>query len=267
MKIRNSIMAGTFLLASQFFLSSATAQGLNPALDENITLRFGPFAANFDATVKAYGQDVDVDKSLDASDVDFAINGIWRITERWRVEAAYSGIEKSSSAGTANDLTLGSVTIPAGFGLSSNFETQVTRVAAGYAFVRNDTTEFGVDLGINYTTVKQSFAVNIPNTPGIKENAIDVSEPLPTLGLFFNHAFNSKWYLTTHAGAFAFDIGDIDGTIFDLFAGIEYRIWKNAGLGAAYMYNAADLTITDGGVKSDIEYDYNGPFFYIVVGF
>jgi opacity protein-like surface antigen len=269
MKIRHSIMAvaGTFLLASSFFLSAATAQDINPALEETITLRFGPFAANFDATVKAYGQDVKVDESLDASDVDFAVNGIWRITDRWRVEAAYSGIEKSSSAGTANDLTLGSVTIPAGLGLSSSFETQVVRVAAGYAFMRNDTMEIGLDLGINYTTVKQSLAVKIPDTPAIKDKIIDVSEPLPTIGLFFNYAFSSKWYLTTHAGAFAFDIGDIDGSVFDLFAGVEYRIWKNAGLGAAYIYNAADLTITDGGVKSDVEYDYNGPLLYLVVGF
>jgi len=72
---------------------------------------------------------------------------------------------------------------------------------------------------------------------------------------------------TSRLSAFAFDVGDMDGTIFDLFGGLEYRPWKNAGLGLAYIYNAADLTISDGGVKADGEYDYNGPLLYLVVGF
>jgi len=267
MKAKYAIIVGTLLLTSQLFITAAMTQDRNPALDETITLRFGPLAASFDATVKAYGQDLKSDESLDAGDVDFSVTGLWRITDRWRMEAAYSGIEKNSSAGTPADITIGSVTIPAGFALSSDFETSVLRVAAGYAFVRNDTTEFGVDLGVNYTTVKQSFGVKVPGSPAIKDSVLDVSEPLPTIGLFFNYAFNSKWYLTTRAGAFAFDIGDIDGTIFNVYGGVEYRIWENFGLGAAYMYNAADLTITDGNVKADIEYDYNGPLLYLVVGF
>ena len=73
--------------------------------------------------------------------------------------------------------------------------------------------------------------------------------------------------MTSHFGAFAFEIGDVDGTIFDFFGGIEYRPWQNAGIGLAYIYTTADLTITDDGVEYDIEYDYNGPMLYLVVGF
>ena len=267
MKVKLQIMT-MVLLASQLFVMAATAQSRNPTLDENITLRLGLFWANFDATVKTQGgNEFDIDESIGANDVDFAMSGLWRITPRWRIEAAYSGINKSSSDGLTNSFNIGSFTVPAGTSVEGKLETQVLRVAAGYAFMRNDTTELGVDVGVNYTTVKDSFKVNVPGLSSAKFNTLDVSEPLPTIGIFVNHAFTSELYLTSHFGAFAFEIGDVDGTIFDFFGGIEYRPWQNAGIGLAYMYTAADLTITDDGVKNDIEYDYNGPMLYLVVGF
>lgn len=127
--------------------------------------------------------------------------------------------------------------------------------------------EFGVDLGINITSVKESFRATIPGVGPVGLTTLDVTEPLPTVGLFYNYALSEKWYLTSRAGLFAFDIGDIDGTIYDIFGGIEFRPWEHVGFGAAYTYTSADLTITESGVKTNIEYDYNGPLLYIVVGF
>lgn len=267
MKVKLLIMTMA-LLSSQLFVTAATAQDRNPALDENITLRLGFLWADFNANVTTQGgTEFDIDESMGANDVDFAMSGLWRITQRWRIEAAYSGINKSSSDGLANSFNIGSFNVPAGTSVEGDFETQVLRVAAGYAIMRNDTTELGVDLGVNYTTVKESLKVNVPGLSSAKFNTLDVSEPLPTIGIFFNHAFTSELYLTSHFGAFAFEIGDVDGTIFDFYGGIEYRPWKNAGIGLAYMYTAADLTISDKGIKNDIEYDYNGPMLYLVVGF
>ncbi|MCK5516848.1 MAG: hypothetical protein KAI39_08240, partial [Desulfobulbaceae bacterium] len=240
---------------------------LNPTLDETVTLRMGAFWANFDATVKAYGQDFNQDESIDAGDVDFSISGLWRITPRLRLEAGYTGISKESTESLDAATNVGSLTIPAGLSLNSKFETEVLRLSLGYAFMRSDSSEFGVDLGVNVTSIKESFRANIPGHSGINITTFDVSEPLPTIGLFFNYAFSSEWYFTSRFGAFAFDIGDIDGTIFDAFGGVEYRPWQNVGFGLAYMYNSADLTITDGGIKTDIEYDYNGPLLYLTVGF
>ena len=140
-------------------------------------------------------------------------------------------------------------------------------MGVGYAFVRDSSKEFGIDLGVNYTTIKEAFRVSVAGLTSNELVSIDVSEPLPTIGLFFNYAFSNDWYLTTRAGAFAFDIGDIDGTIYDLFGGIEYRPWQHVGLGLAYTYTAADLTVKDDDQKVDIEYDYGGPLLYLVVGF
>jgi opacity protein-like surface antigen len=267
MKAKLCVISGIILLASHLFVADATAQSGNPALNESVTLRLGPLWANFDATVKAYGQDLEEDDSIDTSDMDFAISGMWRITSRLQLEAAYSGINKESSDFLDADINLGSMTVPAGLEIDSKFESQVLRLSLGYAFLRDESTEFGVDLSVNYTTVKQSFGATEPGTQEIKVTPFDVSEPLPTVGLFFNYAFSPEWYLRSNVGVFAFDIGDIDGTIFDFSGGVEYRPWQHVGLGLSYIYTSADLTITDDNAKTDIEYDYNGPIFYLVVGF
>lgn len=113
---------------------------------------------------------------------------------------------------------------------------------------------------------ENTFSFAIPGI-GAGEEGLDVSEPLPTLGVFFNYAFTPKWYLTSRAGFFGLDIGDIDGTIFDVFGGVEVRPWKHFGVGLAYMYNAADIDIRDDNVDYEVEYDYNGPLLYLVGGF
>lgn len=245
----------------------ATAQTTNPALDETITLRMGPFLANFDATVKVQGQDLEVDEGIEASDIDFSIYGRWRITPRLRLEAGYSGIDKEDSNTLDADITLGSLTLPAGLSLDGKLETSVLRLAIGYAFFRGESSEFGMDLGVNYTTVKESFMVSSPGMPQVEVTSMDVSEPLPAIGLFMNYAFSPEWYLTTRAGVFAFDIDDIDGTIFNFFGGLEYRPWQHVGMGLAYIYNSADLTLRDGIKEADVEYYYGGPLLYLVVGF
>jgi hypothetical protein len=66
--------------------------------------------------------------------------------------------------------------------------------------------------------------------------------------LFFNYAFSEKWYLATCAGVFTLvGVGDFDRTVWDVFAGIEYRPWQHIGLGLAYIHNSADLEVTNSG--------------------
>jgi len=267
MKSQVFTMIGSVLMAGLIIAGSACAQSRNPSLDETVTLRLGPLWAGLEASVKAFGQDLTVDENIDVSDVDFSVYGLWRITPQWHLEAGYSGIDKSAGDTLDNSVTLGSITVPAGVSLAGSLETSVLRLAVGYAFLRSESYEFGVDLGINFTSVKESFRATIPGIAPVSLTTLDVTEPLPTVGLFYNYAFSEKLYLTSRAGLFAFDIGEIDGTIFDVFGGIEYRPWEHVGFGAAYTYTSADLTITDRNVKTDIEYDYYGPLLYVVVGF
>lgn len=235
---------------------TATANNTNnPAMHQDFTLKAGLFWGSFDTTVKVLGQDVGFDTDLGDSDTNFAINGMWRITDRWFAEAGYNGLTASS---TGRSLASG------GVNMKNDFETSVIRVAGGYSIYRTDSLEMGVDLAVNFTNIKNSTKMAIN---GIKLTDLDISEPLPTVGIFANYSFSDEWYLTTHAGLFAFEIGDVDGTIWDLRAGVEYRPWENYGFGLSYIYTNANVDLQDGQRTIDLEYEYYGPTLYFVAGF
>ena len=63
-----------------------------------------------------------------------------------------------------------------------------------------------------------------------------------------------------------FEIGGLDGDFYNAFAAIEWRPWKNVGLGASHLYNKADGNITSGGTTTAFDYQYDGPFAYVVFG-
>jgi hypothetical protein len=59
----------------------------------------------------------------------------------------------------------------------------------------------------------------------------------------------------------------MDGTIFDVFGGQRVLPLEKYRLGLVYTCNSADITIIEGVQKTDIEWDYKGPFLYLVFGF
>lgn len=241
----------------------AGADSRHPALDDTLQLRVGPFLANMDTTARVRGFDFTIDDSIDVDDMEASVYGIWRITSRLRLEAGYTGIDRKDQEALPADFGI----IPDGSTTTDSFRTSVLQVALGYAFLRGDAYEFGADLGINLTTIKNDIWATLPGVGDVDILSIDVEEPLPTIGMFFNYAFNEAWYLTTRVGLFSLEIGDIDGTVWDLAGGIEWRPWQHVGLGLAYTYTSADVTISSGPIDTDIDYDYYGPFLYMVVGF
>lgn len=258
-----------FLIVVFILLLPLTALGKsrNPSLDETITIRTGPFLANLDTTITTRDQDISVDENLDIDDVTFSIYGLWRITSRLQLHAGYTGVDKSLGTTLDNDINVGTLTFPAGLETAGDFKTDVFRLALGYAFMKSDSYEFGAELGVNLTSVETSLKGNVPGVGETEIESIDVNEPLPTIGLFYNYAFSEAWYLTTRAGLFSLEIGDIDGTVYDVFGGIEYRPWEHFGVGLAYTYTSANLTIASKRGDTDIDYDYHGPALYLVFGF
>ena len=257
------------LIVVLIFLLPLTAFGKsrNPSLDETITIRTGPFFANLDTTINTRGQDVSVDENYDLDDVTFSIYGLWRITSRLQLQAGYTGVDKSLTTTLEDGINSGTYTFPQGSATTGDFKTDVFRLALGYAFMKSDSYEFGAELGVNLTSVETSLKANVTGAGETEIDSIDVNEPLPTIGLFYNYAFSEAWYLTTRAGLFSLEIGDIDGTIYDVFGGVEYRPWEHIGIGLAYTYTSADLTITGKREDTDIDYDYHGPVLYLVFGF
>jgi len=255
------LLSAVTLIGCTFALP-VQAQSINPSLDDTLQVRAGPFFSSINSSISVAGNDFDLEDRLDDNKTTFAIFGKWRLTPRLHINFGYSAINREESAALPMGVPGGGINIPAGTSLATKLETSNLSVGVSYAFVKNATTEFGADAGVAFTSIKESVLTTVPGLPTVVVDEEDVSEPLPSLGLFVNHAFSNQWMLTGSVRWLGVKIGDLDATIWDAFGGIEFRPWKNLGLGAAYLYQDFDGTVVD----TSIKWRYKGPFAYVLVG-
>jgi hypothetical protein len=90
--------------------------------------------------------------------------------------------------------------------------------------------------------------------------ATDVRErltvPLPSFGFVVNYNVTPRFQIQTRADFFYVRAGNYEGSMFELYAGLEYRLFRHFALGAAYDRLAADLQdTTTGGFEFDLAYN------------
>lgn len=246
------------------------AASTNKTMDDRFSLRFGPFFPSIDTKVKIGGTDYDFEGQLDDSTTTGAIRGVWRVTRKFQFKFGYWAVNRDGSESLSQSESIGGITIPAGSSISATFDTSYLYGALGYSFVRTDTTEFGADLGLAALGLKSELGASIPGLGSTSFTAFDETYPLPSIGLYVNHAFSPKWSISGRVGGVGLDLGDdFKGSVVDAFGAVEFRPWSNVGLGAAYVYNSADAELKNlnGNVSQDVEWEYQGPFAYLTLGF
>jgi len=242
------------------------AESLNPNLDDKFQARIGAFFVNFDTKVNVSGVDFDLDDQLGDSKTTAALFVKWRITPKLHLGFGYSQISRDKSTTLTSGIPVGGLNVLGGTVLSQDYETSSLPILLGYSFIKNDRTEFGVEAGVALTKLKERINITVPGGRTLTPVNFDASEALPTIGLFWNQALSPEWMLVGNFGYLPVEVGDIDATFYSAFASIEWRHWKNVGIGAAYSYIKADGEVTDGGVIHSFEYQYDGPFLYVMFG-
>jgi len=250
--------------------TSSPSGSTNQTLDDRFAIRFGLYYPSIDTSVKINDVKFDFEEVLDDSVLTGAIQGLWRISNRFRLNFGYWAANRDESVSSGQGESIGGITIPAGSEIGATFDTHYANVGLGFSFVRSETTEFGADIGVAMLGLKSELGASIPGFPSITYTAFDESYPLPTIGLYLTQALSPKWSIFGRIGAMGLSIGDdFEGTVVDAIGAVEFRPWKTVGLGLAYMYNSADATLKDVGPTDelDVEWQFNGPLLYLVLGF
>ena len=240
--------------------ASAQAASTNPTLHDQFSIRAGGFNANIDTSVTIDGEKFNFEDVLDDNVTTGAITALWRITDKIRMNFGYWSVERDESE------ILGS----GGATVGASFDTSYLSAAIGYSFIRSETTEFGVDLGLASLGLKSELGASVPGAGNVSFTAFDNSYPLPTIGLYVNQALSPKWSISGRFGAIGLDLGDeFKGSVIEANAAVEFRPWQNFGLGLAYMYNSADATLNNVGRGNglDVEWEFQGPVAYLTLGF
>lgn len=119
-----------------------------------------------------------------------------RTAERWRIQLECFSLRRSGTRTLSRDIAWGDSVHPASAKLSSEFDSDVLRLSAGYSFVRSSSIEIGGVLGLHTTRFRLALAsqVSVGNATGSGQaEAEEATVPLPTVGLYGTHRLDGDW--------------------------------------------------------------------------
>jgi hypothetical protein len=159
-----------------------------------------------------------------------------------------------------------SVTIPIGAQANTDLDYDIYKIGYLYSFYHNDKVELAAGAGLHITSI--SVALDVDTTSGpIETKNIKSTVPLPVLSLGLTYHVTPKfmWYLKSEV--FAISIDDWSGTYTDSTLAMEYRAWKNVGLGAGLGSNALKIIEETGDYKFQYENRISGLNLYVAAYF
>jgi len=256
------------------FASSAHAQNI----DDRYWLEIQAFWPDIDTTVSVAGSggligtEIDLESDLKLKDRKSlpAVFAGARIGERWSIIGEYYALDRGASASANRDITFDDVTFPAGATISSEFNTDVYRLAVGYSFVRTDKVDFGAALGLHVT----QFEVALEGQGRIGNASIqtqnrkrDALAPLPTLGLFGAYQVTPRLSLGGRVDYLSLKVSDYDGRLINAEARASYRLFENIGVGVMYRYVDYELDIEKDRWNGEVAYSFKGPALFLQAAF
>lgn len=266
------------LLFAALVLALPATAALAQRADNRFYGKAGAFFSNVDSNLRIdstngqIGTIIDLESDLGLAQrkaLPFGLVG-WRFSDNWRAEFEYFKLSREQTRTIDKTLTIGNTVYPVNANLTSGLSTEVFRLGVGYSFARGEDFEVGGILGLHMT----NFAVfaegtgTVGNAGGTqRREARDQLVPLPTLGLYGSYDINDTISIVSRVSYFQLKISDYEGRLLDGSIGLTAYISKNFGVGADFRYVNYRLTADAPDFSGRINYNFYGPFVYVIAGF
>lgn len=214
--------------------------------------------------------DFESDLGLNDHETLGSVNAGFRAFDRVIIGADYYRLDRSSSASLGRDIQFEDVTFPISARVESGFSSDIYRLTIGYALIRNDTLEIGPSVGLHAT----NFDIFVSGEANVGQNQSaqtlrqrDFLAPLPTIGLFGTWSPAPRITVNGRVDYMSLSLGDYDGGVTNVQAGISYALTDHFDLGVMYRFVDYDLTIDKDAWTGDLTYNFQGPSVFIRASF
>ena len=244
--------------------------------DNKLMLR-GGWAYVFGATanvavggpVLGVGTSLDFTNTLggDTSTDAIRLDGLYRFNDRHAVGLSWYRVGLNGEKSLNQDVLINDQIISADATTQTSLSLNTYRLLYNYSFYHNDKVELGLSPGLYMMKTSFDFAGQgtINGTPG---TATVVNEqltlPLPSIGFIANYNITPKLQFQSRYDFFYLTINDYTGSMFEFYAGLEYRLHQHFAMGAAYDRLTAELT-ESGGEGFNVNFGYNLAYVYATV--
>lgn len=261
----------TILIAVMTVCSPAWAEG--EPLPDRFMLRLGGYQVRGADTIvrlkennQPGGTYIDFNETLggETSATVFRLDGLYRFNERHGIGLGWYAFKFAGSKVLNKEIDWAGRIYPANTKVDSELKFGIYKVDYQYSLYHNDKAELGVSFGFNIMKISTSVVAQSINQSGSKS----VSAPLPVWGLFADYKFTPRFSAYYSYQFFFVNFQDkTKGGIQDFLFGLEYRLFRNIALGAAY--NRLSLQLESKGDMATLNLDtnWNGGMLYGAVYF
>ena len=244
----------TFLLAAMFFVATNIAHAENSVPDKfNISL--GSYSVfRTDSTISLteprLGAGISISPEdtlgLDSEQTVLRLTGYYRFTKEHALNYSWYRSKSGGNKTLAKDIEWldkngDPIRIQAGAKVDSSLDYNIFKVGYLWSFYHSDKIEVAVGGGLHITSI--AFGLNSDSTSsGAEVQDISLTVPLPVVSFALNYAVTPKFSWMIKGEMFTLKFEDWNGIYTDMTLAMEYRTFKNIGLGIGLDSNSLKVT-------------------------
>ena len=212
------------------------------------------------------GTDIELENELglESSSTVFRIGGYYWMRPRHRIDFSVFDLSRSATKQIDETINFGDQV----FNINTFVETSndLTILKADYTFavVNREQGFLGLTGGLYVADTKLALR---ERTLGTFESE-DLTAPLPVVGFRGEYEISDRVSLRGAAQWFSIDAGDVDGSLRDIYLGVDYGFNDRMAIGLAYNDVSLDVNATEsGGFEGALDWGYDGFLLYFKADF
>jgi hypothetical protein len=243
-----------YLLAAMLLVAFNTAHAEDSVPDKfNISL--GAYSVfRTDATISltepGLGAGISISPEdtlgLDSEQTVLRLTGYYRFTKEHALNYSWYRITSNGNKTLTKEIEWldkngDQITIPIGAKVDSSLDYNIFKVGYLWSFYHSDKVELAAGAGLHLTRI--AFGLNSDSTSsGAEVQDVSLTVPLPVVSFALNYAVTPKFHWIFKGEAFALKFEDWNGIYTDMTLAMEYRTFKNIGLGIGLGSNSLKVT-------------------------
>jgi hypothetical protein len=219
----------------------------------------------FDSEDGIAGTDVDLegDLGLDKSDSVFRIDASYRFAPKHQINFSAFDLSRSASSQLQKEISWQGSVFLVGTVVEADFDLTIYKIDYTWRFVQRDQGYFGVTGGLYIADF--STRLSAPETNQLELS--NATAPLPVIGLRGKYDFSKKWSFRADGEIFFLEYGDWGGSLYDVYAGIEYGLFEHMGIGIGVNAVKANIEVTKPDLSGNLDFQYEGALVFFTFDF
>jgi len=256
------ILVGLWYLAPQVQAQSLDGDRFSLSLGVFITDRNTD--AEFDGSIDdGTNINFETDLGIDSSDTVFRVDGYYRFSERHRFDFSVFDLSRSASKQIVKDIQWGDTLFAIDTVVKTDNALSVYKAAYTYSFLNREDGYLGATFGFYVADSKIRLEEENLGSAEVGQ----LTAPLPVIGLRGEYALSDRWSFRASGEFFFIEYENVDGSLVDFYAGIDYQVLDNLSVGLGINSVNINVDATDSTFNGALDWRYSGALVFLKFNF